>query len=210
MHLEIILAFVAVTFSLIVIPGPDWAFILGASAKDGRVLAPVLGLGVGYLLVTLVIAGGLATISTSNPWIMDALTLVGGSYLLYLGIGLLRHPAALADAADAPQRQGRAAVLFRRGMVVAIFNPKGLLFFLALLPQFVDPHGSWPVWQQLAFLGVLFQMLFCLFFLILGSATKRFMSTNARVARTVSRVSGIAMILIALFLLVERALTIWG
>ena len=210
MHLEIALAFAAVTLSLIVIPGPDWAFILGVSAKDNRVLAPVLGLGVGYLLVTLVIAGGLATVSSANPWIMDALTIIGSSYLIYLGVGLLRHPAALDDTNVEPQRQTRSSVLFRRGIAVAVLNPKGLLFFLALLPQFVDPNGWWPVWQQLGFLGILFQLLFCLFFLVLGSTAQRFMSTNDSVARTVSRVSGSAMILIALFLLVERALTIWG
>lgn len=210
MHAEIVVAFVAVTLSLIVIPGPDWAFILGASARDGRVLSPVLGLGLGYLLVTLVIAGGLATISTSNPWILDSLTIIGGAYLLFLGIGLLRRPAALTLDAEGTSTQLGAGVLFRRGVGVAIFNPKGLLFFLALLPQFVDKNGSWPVWQQLGFLGILFQVLFCLFFLILGTTAKRLMSTRPSVAKTVSRISGVAMILIALFLVIERALTIWG
>lgn len=210
MHLEIVLAFVAVTLSLIAIPGPDWAFILGSSARDGRVLAPVLGLGIGYLLVTLVIAGGLATVSTSNPWILDVLTFVGGSYLVYLGVGLLRHPAALTADPENPSRGTPAGTLFRRGVAVAILNPKGLLFFLALLPQFIDPKGSWPVWQQLGFLGVLFQVLFCLFFLILGTTAKRLMTTRPSVATAVSRISGSAMIAIALFLIVERALTIWG
>ncbi|MEN9740062.1 MAG: hypothetical protein RLZ72_328 [Actinomycetota bacterium] len=210
MHAEIIIAFVAVTLSLIVIPGPDWAFILGTSAKNGRVVAPVLGLGVGYLLITMVIAGGLATVSTSNPWILDTLTLVGSSYLIYLGFGLLRHPTALTDDGEPAPVTISGFTLFRRGMAVAILNPKGLLFFLALLPQFVDPNGTWPLWQQLGTLGIIFQVLFCLFFLILGTTSKRVLSTRPSVATTVSRISGTAMILIALFLLVERALTLWG
>ena len=210
MHVEIIVAFVAVTLSLIIIPGPDWAFILGASARDGRVLAPVLGLGLGYLLVTVVIAGGLATISSANPWILDSLTIIGGTYLLFLGIGLLRRPAALVIDADGSTTQLSGVALFRRGIAVAVLNPKGLLFFLALLPQFVDTNGTWPVWQQLGFLGVLFQVLFCLFFLLLGTTAKRLLVSRPGVAKTVSRISGVAMVLIALFLVIERALTVWG
>lgn len=210
MHGEIVAAFVAVTLSLIIIPGPDWAFILGTSARDGRVMAPVFGLGVGYLLITLVIAGGLSSISTAFPWIVDGLTIVGGAYLVYLGFGLLRNPAALSVDTESSSHTLGSWRLFRRGVAVAFLNPKGLLFFLALLPQFVDPNGTWPVWQQLGFLGIVFQVLFCLFFIILGTTAKRFLATRPSAAKTVSRISGIAMILIALFLATERALAIWG
>lgn len=206
MHIENVLAFVAVALALIVIPGPDWAFILGASARDSKVAAPVLGLGIGYFVVTAIVAVGIETIANSLPWIVDGLTIVGSAYLLYLGFGLLRKPITTANG-EAPPQTGR---LFRAGIAVAVFNPKGLLFFLALLPQFTEPDSDWPIWQQIVLLGAVFLVVFTSFFALLGTFSRRMVSRRPSVARVVSRISGSAMIVISLLLLIERALAVWG
>lgn len=208
MPIENVLTFIAVALALIVIPGPDWAFVLGASARDARVAAPVLGLGIGYFLVTIIVAAGVDLLSNSLPWIVTGLTVVGSAYLLYLGVGLLMKPVRThLDDADTP-RPGSG--LFRAGIAVAIFNPKGLLFFLALLPQFTDPNGDWPLWQQIALLGAVFLVVFTAFFAALGTFSVRMLGSRPGTARVVSRIAGGAMIVIALFLIIERALTLWG
>lgn len=208
MPIENVLAFVAVALALIVIPGPDWAFVLGASARDARVAAPVMGLGIGYFLVTIIVAAGIDLLSSVLPWIVTGLTVVGAAYLLYLGVGLLAKPARTGVVDGEPPR--RESGLFRAGIAVAIFNPKGLLFFLALLPQFTDTNGNWPLWQQIALLGAVFLVVFTSFFAALGTFSVRMLGSRPGTARVVSRIAGGAMIVIALFLIIERALTLWG
>ena len=102
-------------------------------------------------------------------------------------------PAASSD---------RATLL--RGIGVSGLNPKGLLVFLALLPQFTTPHGSWPLTLQLAVLGLVFTLTCALFYLSMGSLVRRILAARPAVARLISRVSGAAMIVIGLLLLAER------
>jgi threonine/homoserine/homoserine lactone efflux protein len=91
-----------------------------------------------------------------------------------------------------------------RGIGVSGLNPKGLLVFLALLPQFTNPRGGWPLTVQLAVLGLVFTVTCALFYLSMGSLIRRILAARPGVARAISRVSGAAMIVIGLLLLVER------
>jgi threonine/homoserine/homoserine lactone efflux protein len=199
-----VLAFAAVALTLIAIPGPDWAYVLAAGARD-RVVAPVVGgIMVGYLLITGVVALGVGPMVAAVPVAMVALTVSGAGYLTYLGIRTFRDPAPL----QAGHPEAMASSPWRyllRGVGVSSLNPKGLLIFLAVLPQFADAGTGWALPLQLATLGGVFTLICGLFYLSLGHAAGRVLGARAAVARITTKVAGAAMILVGLALLAERA-----
>jgi threonine/homoserine/homoserine lactone efflux protein len=187
---------------LIIVPGPDWAFILSAGLRGGSVAAAVGGLAIGYAAITSVVAAGVGTLVARTPGFLTGLTLAGGLYLMWHGARTLAQPAAPIAAAGAPASSTRALLV--RGIGVSGLNPKGLLVLLALLPQFASPHGSWPLSAQLGLLGLVFTLSCALFYLALGSSARRVLHTRPRAAAALSRLSGAAMFVIGALLLAER------
>jgi len=210
MAVSSILGFWAVAFLLIAVPGPDWAFTIGASLRGhaGRptVLAAVGGLVLGYAMVTIVVAGGVGAMVAGTPAILTGLTVVGGGYLIWLGATTFARPAtpAVPAAPAAPPATNRAVLL--KGVAVSGLNPKALLLFLALLPQFTDRHRSWPVAAQIAVLGLVFTLTCAVFYLGLGLLARTLLHSRPATARTVSRVAGAAMVVIGGALLGNRLL----
>lgn len=98
MNLADALGFAAVAVTLIAVPGPDWAYILAAGARDRVVWPAVAGLMLGYSLITVVIAVGLGPITTKLPLLLIALTFAGAGYLAHLGVRTLRSTATIARA----------------------------------------------------------------------------------------------------------------
>jgi threonine/homoserine/homoserine lactone efflux protein len=90
---------------------------------------------------------------------------------------------------------------------VSGLNPKGLLVFLAVLPQFATPRGNWPLAVQLAVLGLVFVLTCAAFYLGMGSVARRILDGRPSVARVVSRFSGGAMIVLGVLLLAEHLFT---
>lgn len=194
-----LLTFWGVTFFLIVVPGPDWVFILAAGAGHRVVLPAVGGLMLGYSLLTLLVAAGVAGLVERSPLVLTALTIVGAGYLTHLGISILRHPGVI-HASD----KDRSHSPLLRGIGVSALNPKGLLIFLALLPQFTDPDGAWPLRLQLAALGLMFVLTCGVFYVVVGYSAARILDTRPQAARLSSRASGGAMIIVGLVLVLER------
>jgi threonine/homoserine/homoserine lactone efflux protein len=217
---KLLLAFWGVTFLLIVVPGPDWAFTLAAGARDRVVLPAVAGLVLGYTLLTVLVAVGVGALVARSPLVLTTLTAVGACYLVYVGTSVLRHPRALhVDDGDAPittgtRRMARAgsaqpastAAIVSRGVGVSGLNPKGLLIFIALLPQFTDPRGRWPATVQLTALGLVFVVTCGAFYALVGHSARAILGAKPAAARLVSQMSGAAMIIIGLLLLIQRAL----
>ena len=151
-------------------PGVDLAFTLLATLKGGvrAGLAAAAGIGAGCVIHTLAATFGLAALLAASSAAFSIVKWAGAAYLLWLAFGMLRQGLATAPdeahaAAAAPQRS--AAALFRQGFTTNVLNPKVALFFLALLPQFIDADapnktlafvflGAWFVVQGLAFLAV--------------------------------------------------------
>jgi threonine/homoserine/homoserine lactone efflux protein len=195
-------AFWAVAFLLIMVPGADWAFTISSGLRGRSAVPAVGGLVTGYAAITIVIAAGVGALVARTPAVLAGLTIVGGLYLIWHGARTFARPAAPGTPAGAPAGTNRATLL--KGMGVSALNPKGLLLFLALLPQFTNPRWSWPLAAQLGFLGLVFMVTCAAFYLCLGTFARRMLHTRPAAARAVTRFSGAAMTVIGALLLAER------
>ncbi|GAA4249835.1 LysE family translocator [Dactylosporangium darangshiense] len=188
---------------LIVVPGADWAFTLAAGARSRAVGPAVAGLAAGYCALTAAVSAGVGALVAGSPAAMTALTVAGGAYLVWHGATtLLSRPAAAPAAVAAPAPGGWP--VFRRGVGVSALNPKALLLFLALLPQFTDPAAPWPVPAQLAALGLTFTATCAAFYTALGTAARTLLSARPRATAAVTRTAGAAMLLLGAALLAGR------
>jgi threonine/homoserine/homoserine lactone efflux protein len=157
--LETLLAFTLAGVILVIIPGPSVLFIVGQALAHGRraALASVAGNTAGASLVVLVVALGLGAIAAQSIAVFTTLKLVGAAYLIYLGVQTIRKRgdivARFSEPAAPPDRR-----MFLQGVIVGITNPKVLIFFAAVLPQFVDT-GAGSATTQMLVLGLLFAMI---------------------------------------------------
>jgi threonine/homoserine/homoserine lactone efflux protein len=202
MAVSSVVAFWVVALVLIVVPGADWAFTISAGLRGRSVVPAVGGLVLGYTAMTLVVAAGVGALVARTPVALTALTVVGGAYLVWHGTTTLLRPSAPVANIGAAYRADWE--ILAKGVGVSGLNPKGLLLFLALLPQFTSPRGSWPVAVQLGILGLVFTVTCAAFYLGLGSFARTILHARPAFARSVSRLSGAAMILIGTFLVADR------
>jgi threonine/homoserine/homoserine lactone efflux protein len=149
--------FAIAALALIVIPGPAVLYIISQSVGHGRRsgLAAVAGVELGAFVHVTGAALGVSAIIASSATAFSALKLAGGAYLVVLGIKRLRERDAGPGGDDVPARVRPLRATFRQGMIVSALNPKTALFFLAFLPQFVDPQRGHAALQAVV-LGVLF------------------------------------------------------
>jgi threonine/homoserine/homoserine lactone efflux protein len=146
--------FCAAALALIVVPGPAVTYIVTQSLDKGRSAGIVSALGVacGGLVHVAAATAGLSALIASSASAFTVVKLVGAAYLIALGLWRL---AGRGGDEAAEREQGPTHRLFVQGVVVNVLNPKTALFFLAFLPQFVDPARG-PVALQAAVLGAVF------------------------------------------------------
>lgn len=149
-----LLAFIGAAFVLIVTPGPVVLYIVARSVDQGHTagLASVGGAELGNLVHVLAASLGLSALLLSSALAFDVVKYLGAAYLIYLGIKTLRTPVK-QDETIVVERKPLMRI-FSQGFVVAVLNPKTALFFLAFLPQFINPTSSNAGLQILA-LGVI-------------------------------------------------------
>ncbi len=141
-------AFAAAALVLIVIPGPGVLFVIGRALAHGRrtALLSVAGHAAGNWVVAVCVALGVGTVVERSAAVLTTVRLAGAAYLVWLGVQAFRRRHSLArvlDSAAAPRGDVRAA---REGLVVGVTNPKAVILFAAVLPQFVNrPAGHVPV-----------------------------------------------------------------
>jgi threonine/homoserine/homoserine lactone efflux protein len=146
--------FLAAGLALNITPGPDMLYVATRGASEGRSagIASALGIGAGTLVHITLVAAGLAAVLTAVPVAYRAIQFCGAAYLIYLGVrAFVAKPAASAPRLAPASLQA----IFRQGVITNVLNPKVALFFLAFLPQFVDPARGNPALQVIA-LGLLF------------------------------------------------------
>jgi threonine/homoserine/homoserine lactone efflux protein len=149
-----LLLFAPVALGLLVVPGPAVLYIVARSIDQGRAagVASVLGIHTGSLVHVAAAAAGLSALLVSSAVAFGVVRYAGAAYLIVLGIRKLVERAA-EDVAEPPARSLRS--IYVQGIVVNVLNPKTALFFLALLPQFVDVERG-AVWSQMTVLGLAF------------------------------------------------------
>ena len=150
---EALLVFGLASLALAVVPGPAVLYIVAQSVQGGRRAGVVSSLGVstGGMFHVAAAVIGLSAVLSASATAFTAVKLAGAAYLVYLGIRTLLSPDDRIAGRSAEPTLWRT---YRQGVVVNVLNPKTALFFLAFLPQFVDPDGS--TRGQLAVLGLVF------------------------------------------------------
>ena len=154
-----LLTFTLAGIVLVAIPGPSVLFIVGRALAHGRraALLSVAGNTTGASLVVVVVALGYGAVAARSIEVFTVLKLAGAAYLVYLGVQTFRHRGDLAAALDRPAGPAQRR-LFWQGVVVGVTNPKVLIFFAAVLPQFVD-LGAGGATGQMLVLGLLFALI---------------------------------------------------
>jgi threonine/homoserine/homoserine lactone efflux protein len=152
-----LLLFGGASIVLLLIPGPSVLYVVTQSAEHGRLagLASVLGIHVGTIVHIVAATVGISALILASAVAFSAVKFAGAAYLVYLGIRRLldREPPTALERRTRDLRR-----LFVRGVVVNALNPKTALFFLAFLPQFVEPARG-AVWSQVLILGLVFMLL---------------------------------------------------
>lgn len=195
--------FMLAALALNLTPGPDMLYVAARGASEGRAagIASALGIGVGTLVHVVAVALGLSALLAAVPVAYTVVRLGGGAYLIWLGIRAWRSREPLGSAHVEPAPLG---AVFRQGVVTNVLNPKVALFFLAFLPQFVDPSRGSPAAQIVA-LGLMFDTSGTLVNLAVALGASRAATSLRRAGRAgtiVHRVTGTLFIALGLRLAV--------
>ena len=206
MNPQLFLAFLVVAAALACTPGVDWAYTIAAGLRQRSFVPAVAGLCGGYVLHTLLLVAGLAAVLAGMPGVLGWITLAGAGYLLWLGAGTLRSWRGASFSADAAVGPGTQLRTFLQGMGTSGINPKGLLFYVALIPQFVSADASLPVPLQSGLLGMTFVALAGMVYTVVALLSRTLLQSRPGAARAVTLASGIIMVALGTVLLGEQLL----
>jgi len=161
-NLDVLLAFALATLTFAAFPGPAILYTAAQTLVRGRRAGfmAVLGIHLGCYVHVFAAVFGLSAMLKHVPEAYAALKIAGAIYLVWLGIGMIRAKLATGTLPEVERRSAKRA--FIESIVVELTNPKVAIFFIAFLPQFVDPAASLPVWAQFLILGVIVNCAFSL------------------------------------------------
>lgn len=194
MSLDIYLAYVLASALLVVLPGPTVMLVVANALSRGRPAAmkSVIGVGLGDVTAMVISFAGLGAVLAASATLFTALKFVGAAYLIWLGIGLLRAKADPSILTDVQPSTGRQLV--RQAWIVTALNPKGIVFFIAFVPQFMDPAAA--ALPQFLILGSTFLALAVInaaaYAWIAGSVRRHI--TQVSTLRWINRIGGSVMI----------------
>lgn len=157
---ETLAAFAVLTIAVAYFPGPALLYTAAQTISHGRRAGfmAMLGIHLGCYLHVIAAAFGLSAVFKHVPELYVAVKLAGALYLVWLGIGMIRSRLGGTDVDVSQPKTVKRALL--DSFIVEVLNPKVALFFIALLPQFVDPAASLPVWAQFLILGTIVNFAF--------------------------------------------------
>jgi threonine/homoserine/homoserine lactone efflux protein len=203
-----LVAFVLASVVLVLIPGPTVIFVVSRALAHGRrsALGTVTGNSTGSVVLVLLVAFGLGSVVERSLLVFTVIKLVGAAYLVYLGVQTFRARGDLAAAITGGDPGAPAdRRLYWQGVIVGVTNPKVLIFFAAILPQFVDAKAGNATVQMLV-LGLVFAVLAAsldsLWGLAAGWAREWFATSPTRLRR-VGGVGGVMMIMLGVGLAVS-------
>ena len=152
-----LLAFALISFALIIVPGPNVIFVITRSLMLGRTAGVGTAIGgvVGEYVLVMAVALGIGALVERSVAVFTVIKLAGAGYVVYLGVQGIRHRRSLRNALNTAQEPKTIGRILRDGIVVGLSNPKSIVFFAAVLPQFVDQQSG-HVPAQMLLLGVVF------------------------------------------------------
>jgi threonine/homoserine/homoserine lactone efflux protein len=180
--------FVAV-LGLTLTPGPNGLLALthGAIYGSKKTIATILGGSVGFATVIGLSMFGIGALLAASAQLLTVMKFLGGAYLIWLGIQVWRSPS-LGEASPKVLSDVSSVSLFRQGALAALTNPKGILFFVAFLPQFIDPAIS--LITQFVVMAATFVVIEFIYEYVVASAANRIKPWLARFGKNVNRVFG--------------------
>lgn len=195
---------------IILAPGPSVLFIIARAIAWGRLTAVATAAGnvTGAFTLSLMVAFGLGPILQRSEIAFIAVQVIGGFYLIYLGIDAVRHSKIHAeDMVNQGEIRPSAFRSARDGFWVGALNPKGLVFFAAILPQFLD-RDSGNITAQLVLMGATFSVL--AFFSdgswgLIAGTVRQWMATSPSRLLTMRRIGGLVMMTLGIFTLISAA-----
>ena len=204
---ETLLAFLAATLVFAAMPGPAILYAAARALAQGRGagLRAAMGIALGGLVHVAAAALGLSALFHAVPVLYAGVKIAGAAYLVWLGIGMLRARAEVIAVPQAAEVTARRA--FRQSVLVEVLNPKTALFFVAFLPQFVDPAAAFPVWVQFVVLGVTVTAIFGLadvVAVVFAAAVAGRVAGSARAAAWANRAGGAVLVGLGLRLAADR------
>jgi len=215
------LGFAGISLALVMTPGADWAYTIAAGLRRSSPVPSVAGLCTGYLIHTALVTAGLGVLLAARPELVSWLSVAGAFYLAWLGLSTLRSwrsarieatgPASSGDQPSleqgshaTPSEKTKRGRDFLMGLGTSGINPKGVLLFAAVMPQFVTLASPLPVAAQTTVMGLSHVLICVLVYGAVAFASRRLLRSRPGLARSVTLSSGLLMLLIAAALLVEQ------
>ena len=197
MELSTWLLYTAAAAGLSLTPGPNGLLALTHGALYGtkRTIATILGGSVGFATIIGLSMFGIGALLAANAELIFWLKWLGGAYLVFLGIQVWRSEPLGTAAVDGRSTAGK---LFQAGLLSAITNPKGILFFVAFLPQFIEPSES--LFLQFAIMAATFVVIEFFYEIAVASAADKIQPWLKRVGNNFNRVFGSVFIAIGILL----------
>lgn len=198
MELQTWLLYTLAALGLSLTPGPNGLLALTHGALYGakRTVATILGGSLGFTIVIGLSMFGIGALLAANIGLLVVLKWVGGAYLIFLGIQVWRSPS-LADSRGANTSSSNRS-LFQAGLLSAISNPKGILFFVAFLPQFIDPMNSLVI--QFIVMAATFVVIEFIYEFMVAALADKIQPWLRRVGKNFNRVFGSVFIAIGALL----------
>ena len=171
---ELMLTLLVATIMFAYLPGPALLYVAARTIAGGRKagLLAALGMHTGGYVHVIAAAAGLSALFHAVPTLYLIVKLIGAGYLILIGLKMIWQAIKVKDKVQESEK-GSALTgcqIFTESVIVEVLNPKTALFFIAFLPQFVDPSATFPVWVQLLIFGTIVNILFgsadiaCVFF----------------------------------------------
>lgn len=205
--LDLLIPFAIATAVFAYFPGPALLYTAAQTMARGRRAGfmAALGIHLGCYIHVLAAAMGLSAILQYVPELYVGLKLAGAAYLIWLGLSMWLQKAPGGPASDLPIKTTRRALV--ESMIVEILNPKVALFFVAFLPQFVDPAAGWPISAQFLVLGMIVNAAFSsadIVAILLTDRVVRSVRSSSLAAVIARRLGGTVLIALGLRLALSR------
>jgi threonine/homoserine/homoserine lactone efflux protein len=201
---ESLLTFIVASLVLIAIPGPSVMFAVGRSLALGKKFGvlTVLGNAMGTFVWIVLVAVGLGAVIASSEIAYQVIRLGGAAYLIYLGVMTIVHRHAKAPDLGGSLQSQTVGKTLREAFIVGVSNPKTAVFFLAVLPQFVN-YSAGNLWFQMLVLGLIFEVLGIMGDMIYALAAgyaRDWLAKNPRRLTVIITTGGAIIIALGLFL----------